>query len=454
MNPRRLLCFASLVSASALAQGPLTPPGAPAPTMKSLDQIQPRTPLVSGAPGVSVSGSGTITVSQPGSYYLTGNHSVSSGVGISVSTSNVTLDLGGFSIDSNNSGTTAIISSQNNVIIRNGIINRWTSRGIELNGIGCQVNGVTVSNIGQRAMTISGRGTVIDSCVVHTCGNGIDANTQVPNSSIVTRCHVHGITQTGADAVSGISAGSVSDCSVKQILASGTSASTRGIQATDVHGCTVSDVQAVAGLVVGIGGTNVSQSSYTGPSSPVAGSASHYGILTATATACSVRSHRMNSSGSFQFGISASNAEGCIVDAVINTGTGVPVVGIGNATLANFSGSSLETAIITRCNVSGITGAGSAGGTGIRVQGHGIVSDCRAAFCSATGIALTNGAARNNTTYQNTGTGLSVSAGLATGNTSIGDTTAFSLAVGVRSGPVVSGGGPGTTFDVNSNFDL
>jgi len=32
---------------SAFAQGPLTPPGTPAPTMKSLDQIEPRTPIAS-----------------------------------------------------------------------------------------------------------------------------------------------------------------------------------------------------------------------------------------------------------------------------------------------------------------------------------------------------------------------------------------------------------------------
>ena len=45
------------------AQGGLTPPGAPAPTMKSLAQIEPRTPI-SSVP---------FTISTAGSYYLTTN---------------------------------------------------------------------------------------------------------------------------------------------------------------------------------------------------------------------------------------------------------------------------------------------------------------------------------------------------------------------------------------------
>ena len=43
------------------AQGSLTPPGAPAETMKTLEQVEPRTP-VSSLP---------FTITQSGSYYLT-----------------------------------------------------------------------------------------------------------------------------------------------------------------------------------------------------------------------------------------------------------------------------------------------------------------------------------------------------------------------------------------------
>src|SRR6185295_16428367 len=90
--PALTLLFSTLNPqlSTALAQGPLTPPGAPAPTMKTLDQVEART-LISSAP---------FTISQPGSYYLTANLTVSSGNAITIAASGVTLDLNGFTISS------------------------------------------------------------------------------------------------------------------------------------------------------------------------------------------------------------------------------------------------------------------------------------------------------------------------------------------------------------------
>jgi hypothetical protein len=73
-----------------LAQGSLSPPGAPAPTMKTLAQIEPRTPITN-VP---------YTILAPGSYYLTTNLVclLAGSNGITVAANEVTLDLMGFTL--------------------------------------------------------------------------------------------------------------------------------------------------------------------------------------------------------------------------------------------------------------------------------------------------------------------------------------------------------------------
>ena len=88
-----LLAFPALAS----AQGTLTPPSAaPAPSMRSLDQIEPRRPL--GTPNQL--NTATLVISAPGSYVLQGNVTVAAGDAIQIRADDVTLNLNGFTIAS------------------------------------------------------------------------------------------------------------------------------------------------------------------------------------------------------------------------------------------------------------------------------------------------------------------------------------------------------------------
>lgn len=116
---------------SAFGQGALTPPGAPAPMMKSLDQIEARTPVDTiHTPGTF---SDLFTITNSGSYYLTANVAgVSGKYGIGIQSSDVTLDLNGFSVIGTSSSLEGIYvhsPGYANVTVRNGVISGWTQSG-------------------------------------------------------------------------------------------------------------------------------------------------------------------------------------------------------------------------------------------------------------------------------------------------------------------------------------
>jgi parallel beta-helix repeat protein len=109
LNPQLSTCF---------AQGSLTPPGAPAPTFKTLAQIEPRTPI-SSIP---------FTITFAGAYYLTTNLTGVSGTnGITIAANNVVLDLKGYSLVGVPGSMEGIVVSGNhtNLWIGNGTIRNW-----------------------------------------------------------------------------------------------------------------------------------------------------------------------------------------------------------------------------------------------------------------------------------------------------------------------------------------
>ncbi len=183
-----LICTAASASTvMGFGQGSLTPPGAPAPTMKTLDQVKAGTPI----------SFATYVIGSPGNYFLTGNIVVFPDEdGIDVYVSGVTIDLNGFTISSaaeEGVGTGIHIYSENSdITILNGHITggitysggNYTGigfvNGIDYGGTGnVRVTGVTVTGVSSNGIALgNGNSTVVDSCLVNIAGSyGIQADT-------------------------------------------------------------------------------------------------------------------------------------------------------------------------------------------------------------------------------------------------------------------------------------
>ena len=149
---------------SALAQGSLTPPGAPAPTMKTLSQIEPRTPI-SSLP---------FAITAPGSYYATSNLTGVSGQnGITVSANNVTIDLSGFNLAGVAGSSNGVYVSANvtNLAVRHGNISGWGLLGVNANtAYNAQFGDLRVSGCGTDGMDV-GFFNLISRCQVVSNGH-------------------------------------------------------------------------------------------------------------------------------------------------------------------------------------------------------------------------------------------------------------------------------------------
>ena len=392
---------------TAHAQGALTPPaGAPAPVMKSLDQIEPRIP-VNSLPGTN---NGMFVISAPGNYYLTANIVATAGKhGILINAKHVKLDLNGFALIGTGAAGYHAITLLNDdggdgdyLSVRNGDIRNWD-------------NGITF---------FSQRADVIEDLRIHGCKAGIN----LYGVANVRRCYIFG----GAGAFYGISVTTdfvrVEDCTVNNISSASTSAAgisleyglvsgclirsvsgnpARGIQISNPGGvverCKVDQVYGSATGSIGIKATTVRDCTVTDGVS-YANSASATGISAQHIERCTVKNIAGGATSGSGIGILGAASGGlvaqCLVDGVAGAGAQGVSVGtnqfsVTDTKISNITGNGSPAAGIyagsgswlkaSGCDITTVTNLSAAGGWGILIHG-GLVERCNISGARTVGI--------------------------------------------------------------------
>lgn len=185
------LSAALVVSAAAyLNAGDIDPPGGPiAPTMKTLTDVEPRIALSQETtPG---DGQYTFVIDSPGSYYLTGNMSVS-GIGrgaIRINEPQVTLDLNGFKIEGiGDTGSAIVVATGRSwVRISNGVVEDFRQAAIQIpGGAGHIVEGVRMFRNDGGGIDASSATVTVRDC---NFSQG-DFGMRVGEQSVVQNCQV------------------------------------------------------------------------------------------------------------------------------------------------------------------------------------------------------------------------------------------------------------------------
>ncbi|MGD9691008.1 MAG: right-handed parallel beta-helix repeat-containing protein [Phycisphaerales bacterium] len=183
------------VAATGAWAGPLDPPAGPvSSTYKTLTDVEPRIAMsATTTPGGATA---ILRISQPGSYYLTGNViGVAGRHGIEISSSGVTLDLNGFEVIGVGAAGGAFdgvraFGGFKNITIKNGHVRNWGDDGVEIanvvNSAGARVVNVqSTGNAGIGIACSTSNGVVIACTASENGSTGISATRLISECSAV-----------------------------------------------------------------------------------------------------------------------------------------------------------------------------------------------------------------------------------------------------------------------------
>lgn len=173
-----LLALAALVTA-----GNLNPPaGVVMPTMKTLDQIEPRTPLnAQTAPGDATN---QFRITQRGSYYLTGDITGVAGKNcIEIAATGVILDLNGYRLEGVTGSLAGIITIHDHGTIRNGTVHNFAVGINALEAVGIRLQNISSTNHDGACIRAS-VAAIIENCTTEYGDIGFD----VFESATITNC--------------------------------------------------------------------------------------------------------------------------------------------------------------------------------------------------------------------------------------------------------------------------
>lgn len=347
--------------------------------MKTLTQVEPRTPVLSGSAGIELDQNGGYLITASGSYYLDGNIVVASGNALTIVAPDVTLDLNGFTILSTAGDNTVrgagieIAGGVTNVTIRHGHI-RGTSTLVDSTftpgGFDYGIN----------ARNTTGNILVEDVGVVGIVQSGIS----LPQSSVASHCAA------SVCGIGGINAQVVRDCVAEQCVLV-------GITAKSAENCRAKG--AMAGLLVetAVNCRGECTGSFNGLSADesvsncIGVSDGGIGILCKAA---------LNSRGESRLGtgLSAATATGCFGRSTESTG--LRAVNASNSQGLSTRGIGLE----VNSTASGCHGSTASGTNGLVAREA--AENCEGQTYSGTGIALSTGTALNCNAYAADGTAL------------------------------------------------